>query len=152
MYIGKFQPFHNGHRFAIKDILTKVDALIIVIGSSQYSGEANLPFSAAERRQMIEQTLTSDGLENCSIVELTDIHDDYHWVEHVVKYVGHFDLVFSNNQLVQRLFRQQNFIVKSIRKLPGVSGTLIRRKIEDNDNSWIKLVPEASSRIIQSRS
>jgi len=33
LFVGRFQPFHKGHLRAVKDILGKVDELVIVVGS-----------------------------------------------------------------------------------------------------------------------
>ncbi len=149
LYIGKFQPFHNGHLFAVTTIAPTVDSLIIVIGSSQYHGLKNQPFSAQQRRQMIEQTLAAEDIHNFSIVEVPDIHDSEHWVEHVRKYVKKFDVVFTNSELVQQLFREKGFTVKPIKVLPDVSGTLVRYKIATQDSGWLSLVPTATANIIQ---
>jgi nicotinamide-nucleotide adenylyltransferase len=149
LYIGKFQPFHNGHLFAITTIAPTVDSLIIAIGSSQYHGLENQPFSAQERRQMIEQTLTAAAITNCSVVEVPDIHDNEHWVDHVRKYVKRFDIVFTNNESVQQLFRQKDFTVKPIKVLPGVSGTLVRHKISTQESDWRSLVPAATANVIK---
>ena len=35
--IGRFQPFHNGHLYAIKYILSEFDEVAIVIAAAQYS-------------------------------------------------------------------------------------------------------------------
>ena len=45
VFIGRFQPFHNGHLEAIKKLLIEVDELIIMIGSSQYSHSFDNPFT-----------------------------------------------------------------------------------------------------------
>ena len=45
LYIGRFQPFHNGHLQLIKSIENKFDQIIIGIGSSQYSHDKNNPFT-----------------------------------------------------------------------------------------------------------
>jgi len=33
LFIGKFQPFHKGHLFALRQVLKKFDKVIIGIGS-----------------------------------------------------------------------------------------------------------------------
>jgi nicotinamide-nucleotide adenylyltransferase len=149
LYIGKFQPFHNGHLFAIRQILPKVSSLIIVIGSSQYSHLEDQPFSSQERRQMIEQTLASENINNVSIIEVPDIHDNKNWVEHLRKYVQHFDVVFTNNQLVEQLFVEKSFSVAAITMQSGVSGTFIRHKLATHEKNWRSLVSAATGRIVE---
>ena len=57
LYVGRFQPFHLGHLDAIKYALKQADELVIVIGSAQYSHNANNPFTAGERLIMVRQAL-----------------------------------------------------------------------------------------------
>ena len=49
LFIGRFQPFHSGHVDAIKQISEK--EIIIGIGSSQYSGTDDNPYSFEERKK-----------------------------------------------------------------------------------------------------
>lgn len=150
LYIGKFQPFHNGHLHAIKQILNEVDSLIIAIGSSQYKALPEQPFFVAQRRKMIEGSLKAEALNGCQVIEVTDIHDNARWVDHVLKHAGKVDVVFSNNDLVKQLFSEKSFKVVGIKILPGVSGTLVRQKLDANQSDWTGLVPAASAKIIAS--
>ncbi|MCX8176649.1 MAG: adenylyltransferase/cytidyltransferase family protein, partial [Candidatus Bathyarchaeota archaeon] len=52
-YIGRFQPVHNGHIYAIRYALGRVKELIIGIGSAQFSHEVENPFTAGERFTML---------------------------------------------------------------------------------------------------
>ncbi|MBI2315160.1 nicotinamide-nucleotide adenylyltransferase [Candidatus Daviesbacteria bacterium] len=148
LFIGKFQPFHKGHLFAIKSILPLVGNLIIAIGSSQYQDTEDQPFSAEVRRQMIEETLKQQGIKNFSIVEVSDIHDNNKWVKHLLTFIPKFDLVFTNNILVRRLFEDQGYRVRIFPVLPGVSGTLIRQKIVQQKD-WKHLVSMSTAEIIE---
>ncbi|TMI56005.1 nicotinamide-nucleotide adenylyltransferase, partial [Candidatus Bathyarchaeota archaeon] len=37
LYVGRFQPFHLGHLEAVRHILSKVDELVVVVGSAHDS-------------------------------------------------------------------------------------------------------------------
>ena len=65
LFVGRFQPFHLGHLAAIKYVLKKVDELVIVIGSAQYSHRRNNPFTAGERLVMVRKALEEAGVD-CS--------------------------------------------------------------------------------------
>jgi cytidyltransferase-related domain len=54
-----------GHIAAIRFAFTKVDELIIVIGSSQASYEPDNPFTAGERLSMIKDSLNADPKIDC---------------------------------------------------------------------------------------
>ncbi|HJJ33958.1 MAG TPA: adenylyltransferase/cytidyltransferase family protein, partial [Methanocorpusculum sp.] len=53
LYIGRFQPFHNGHKAVAEYIAEEADELIVGIGSPQISHEPQHHFTAGERILMI---------------------------------------------------------------------------------------------------
>lgn len=59
VFIGRFQPFHNGHLAVVNDALSQVDKLIIVIGSANTAKNVKNPWSAAQRQKMIQACLGS---------------------------------------------------------------------------------------------
>jgi nicotinamide-nucleotide adenylyltransferase len=82
LYVGRFQPFHLGHLGAIKEVLTKVDELVIVIGSAQHSHNLKNPFTAGERLVMIQHSLheAKIDLDRVWIVPVPDMHLHMLWV------------------------------------------------------------------------
>lgn len=52
-FIGRFQPFHNGHKSVVDMALTKAKKVAIVIGSDQQPRTARNPFTTQERIDMI---------------------------------------------------------------------------------------------------
>lgn len=52
-YIGRFQPFHNGHKRVIDAALQRADRVAIVIGSHDKPRDIRDPWTSAERAQMI---------------------------------------------------------------------------------------------------
>jgi len=146
LYVGRFQPFHNGHLYAIKKILENEERLIIVIGSSLNSHELRNPFTLGERIQMILMALDEEGIDRkrylISSVPDTPFHPA--WVTRVRKSVPSFYAVYSNDPLTRVLFEEEGYIVKSIpfynREI--YSGTEIRRRILNNED-WSELVPKS---------
>lgn len=49
---GRFQPFHNGHKFLVDAMLEECDTCVVLVGSATAHGEDN-PFSVDLRRNMI---------------------------------------------------------------------------------------------------
>jgi Nicotinamide mononucleotide adenylyltransferase len=45
-YIGRFQPYHNGHQAVLEGIAEEVDEIIIGVGSAQLSHDIQNPFTA----------------------------------------------------------------------------------------------------------
>ncbi len=137
LFIGRFQPFHAGHLDAIKQI--SETEIIIGIGSSQYNGTDDNPYSFEERKQMIEKALAHEKI-SYQIISIPDIHDEVNWVEHVENTVGNFDIVYTGNDWVKRLFKGKNIPVKDIKINIPISGTKIRqdRKLIDEINKLKK--------------
>jgi len=151
VFVGRFQPFHNGHLKAMEDILKKVDELVIVVGSSQYSHRVNNPFTAGERITMIRQALEEEGIQPSRywIVPVPDTHVHVIWVSQVLGYTPKFDVVYTNDPLTRRLFVESGFKVKPVPfyEREVYSATEIRKRMMDGEN-WEELVPKGVAQVI----
>lgn len=78
-YIGRFQPFHNGHLKMVQEALKQVNHLIIFIGSSSNERTLKNPFIASERQEMIHGCLSDDDKKRVSYVFIEDCPDDNVW-------------------------------------------------------------------------
>ena len=151
LYVGRFQPFHLGHLDAIKYALKEVDELVIIIGSAQYSHNANNPFTAGERLVMVRQALLEAGVDYSKlwIVPVPDVHLHMLWVSAVEGYTPKFSVLFSNEPLTKRLFMEAGYEVRNIplfeRKV--YSSTFVREKMV-KDDSWTELVPKSVSNFV----
>jgi nicotinamide-nucleotide adenylyltransferase len=140
--IGRFQPFHKGHLKIIKKILGEVDELIIVIGSSQYKDTRENPLSAEEREEMINRALKEKQITSFQVHKVPDIGDDNLYPGHVMSRVPHFDVLFSGNELVQRLFKSAGKKVRNIKHIrrTAYEGREVRKRILGG-RRWRHLVP-----------
>jgi nicotinamide-nucleotide adenylyltransferase len=152
LYVGRFQPFHLGHLDAIKDVLSEVEELVIVIGSAQYSHNFNNPFTAGERLVMVRGALQEAGVDDSRVwvVPVPDVHLHMMWVSAVEGYTPRFEVVYSNEPLTRRLFMEAGYEVKGIRFFERrlYSSTLIREKLV-KDDTWEKLVPKSVAAFIK---
>lgn len=116
LFIGRFQPFHLGHLEAVKFILSKEPAVIIAVGSAQYSHTPENPFTAGERVEIIQRTLRGSGIDltRCSIIPVPDIGEHRLWVSRVISFCPPFKKVYSNNGLVKILFEEAGFDVEPV--------------------------------------
>jgi nicotinamide-nucleotide adenylyltransferase len=153
IFVGRFSPFHLGHLETIKEILNKVDELIIVIGSAQQSHTISNPFTAGERLFMIHQTLQSEKipLDKIYLVPIYDIFRYPIWVSHVQSFCPSFSVVFTNNSLNRRLFSESGFEVESpdLVKRTVYKGSHIRQLMIES-KKWEHLVPSSVFKIIKS--
>lgn len=146
VFVGRFQPLHKGHLIVIKDILKKIDELVIVIGSAQYSHRLDNPFTTGERINMIRKALEEAKIpiNRCWTVPVPDVHVHMLWVSMVVGYTPKFDVVYANEPLTRRLFIEAGFEVKPIpfHKREVYSATEIRKRMLRGKN-WEALVPKS---------
>jgi len=112
LFIGRFQPFHNGHLKVIQNASKEYAEIIIGIGSSQYRDALENPFTSDERKQMIKRSLDKINVKNYRVVLIPDIHNPPKWVAHVVSIVSDFDVVLANSSFTKQLFIEAGCIVK----------------------------------------
>ena len=148
LIIGRFQPFHLGHLRLIEEAAKEADHIIIGIGSSQCSGTENNPFTAEERKMMIEASVPKK-IKN-SVHEITDIGNDKLWVSHVSKIVPKFEVVYTNGELERRLFKEAGYRVHAtgLYNREKFAGTEVRRRIRAGEE-WISLVPKGTQKIMK---
>ena len=148
-YIGRFQPYHNGHHEVLEHIAKEVDEIIIGIGSAQLSHMIDNPFTAGERVLMLTRALSSLGCPYY-VIPIEDIQRNALWVAHVQSMTPPFDLCYSSNPLVVRLFTEAGVKVKSpaMYERDTLSGTKIRERILTG-KPWKKLLPPAVVQVIK---
>ncbi|HXZ98276.1 MAG TPA: nicotinamide-nucleotide adenylyltransferase [Candidatus Acidoferrum sp.] len=151
LFVGRFQPFHLGHLAAIKKALEQVDELIIVVGSAEYSHSDKNPFTAGERVEMIRGALKEANLDPSRylVVPIRDVHIHATWVPFVVSQTPKFDIVFTNEGLTSRLFKEREYRVERIPFLQrdDYSATEIRKRILKGKN-WESLVPKSVAELL----
>jgi nicotinamide-nucleotide adenylyltransferase len=147
LYIGRFQPFHNGHLKIIKDALWKENQLIIVIGSAQYSNTFENPLTGAERERLINETLKSENLSRYHIIKIIDINNPPRWVAHVEKHCK-FDSVYVGNDYNKVLFEKAGYKTIIHNRWEDLSATSIREKIVEG-SPWIDLVPKKTYELLK---
>lgn len=152
LFIGRFQPFHYGHLFAIKYVLEQTEFLYIGLGSANKSHERRNPFTAAERILMIKSVLEKENIDpkRWMIIPIPDLKAHYLWTKMVRLLVPKFDVVFSNDPLTTRLFLEENFKVIEVplTERERFVATEIRNRILLG-KPWEDLVPEPVSKIIK---
>ena len=151
VFIGRFQPFHYGHLYAIKTILGEVDELILVVGSAQMSHEYNNPFTAGERIEMIQSALDAEKIDRYRymIIPIIDAPAHRVWVSQVESQIPRFDVVYSNQSLTRRLLIEAGYEVRGIKlyERGKFEATEIRRRIL-NGEDWQDLVPSEVHKIV----
>jgi nicotinamide-nucleotide adenylyltransferase len=151
LFLGRFQPFHKGHLSAVRNALKEAGKIVIAIGSSQESYTKKNPFTAKERRKMINAALEEAKISHkkYSIVEIEDVlYCDREWVKHVLEKVPGFDVIYTGNRWTKKCFKDIKGIkVKNVRKEVDVCSTRIRKLFLKG--GWEKYVPKAAVKEIR---
>ena len=142
-YIGRFQPYHDGHHRMVERIAGEVDELVLGIGSADDSHTRHDPFTAGERIMMITKALADAELVIYP-VPIEDLDRNAVWVSHVRSMSPTFDIAYSNNPLVIQLFEEAGVPVRQspMFEREKLEGTEIRERMIDDDG-WEELVPGA---------
>ncbi len=101
VYIGRFQPLHDGHVEVIKMGLEIADKVVVIIGSANGAKTIKNPWTFREREAMIRATVKPDGYTyhpNLLIKPLRDYYyNDNAWLSNVQaitdKYISEGDSV-----------------------------------------------------------
>ena len=153
MLIGRFQPFHLGHLHCIQHILQTMSEVIISIGSAQFSHTLHNPFTAGERVTMIRLALDEVKIDPAKyyLIPIRDLRVHDLWVSNLVSQTPRFEVVFSNEPVTSRLFKEAGFRVEPLPfyDRETYSSTEIRERVVHGE-SWEKLVPSSVAIYIKS--
>lgn len=85
VFIGRFQPFHNGHKAVIEAALEQAKEVVVVVGSSFAARNIRNPFTFQERKAMIEAVFPTDRVK---VVPVSDYpYDDNKWINSIMRIV-----------------------------------------------------------------
>ncbi len=152
VFVGRFQPFHKGHLYTVRQIIERNEDLVIAIGSAQYSHTPENPFTGGERVAMIKATLIEERLplSRIDIVPVPDINIHPLWVAHLRSLVPPFEKAYTHNPLVRQLFKDAGVTVDntSLLEREQYSGDQVRSLMRQN-GAWDQLVPPVVARFIR---
>jgi len=148
LFIGRFQPFHNGHLRVVKEALEEFDELVIAIGSAQYFNTKGNPFSADEREEMIKEALEKENIKNAFIAKIDDINCNGTYVSHVEREIPKCAAIFCGSEKTKTLFSKAGYDVRELGRYYDINATGIREKIIKGE-SWEELVPKKIAEYIK---
>ncbi|MFW5918230.1 MAG: nicotinamide-nucleotide adenylyltransferase [Haloferacaceae archaeon] len=148
-YIGRFQPYHNGHHHMVAEIAEEVDELVLGIGSAGDSHTTRNPFTAGERVMMVTKSVAEFDVTTYA-VPIEDLDRNSVWVSHVRSMSPTFEVAYSNNPLVIRLFEEAGVEVRQspMFNREVLEGTEVRERMADGGD-WQSLVPDSVETVIE---
>ncbi len=84
VFIGRFQPYHNGHHHIISQGLEQAEKMIVLCGSAHLPPSHRNPWSFNERKTMILNSFANEEAEKITVLPLMDSpYNDAIWIESV---------------------------------------------------------------------
>ncbi|MHA1733534.1 MAG: nicotinamide-nucleotide adenylyltransferase, partial [Promethearchaeota archaeon] len=147
LFIGRFQPFHEGHLKVVEWILSRHPRVIIGIGSAQAERTRENPFSYEEREEFVKAALLERGIDSTrfEVIAIPDEFDARRWVEKILEKLDPSQLVFySNSDWTRALFESKGVQVagKKFFNFGQFNGTTVRELVLGGGD-WEVLVPPA---------
>ncbi|MEM0480683.1 MAG: adenylyltransferase/cytidyltransferase family protein [Candidatus Aenigmatarchaeota archaeon] len=141
LFVARFQPLHKGHERTIKKLLKQYEKVIIVIAAADKSRTEKNPFTAEERKAMLELVFSKEINENkIEIITVEDKASDEEWANEIIS-KANFDVVATASDWVAKCFEGKKE-VKRIKpyRAETLNGTNIRRMIKEGNPEWKKIV------------
>ena len=144
LVIGRFQPFHHGHAALIKHALERCGSVVVAIGSATEPASLRNPFTAKERRMMVEAAFPREVATGLvTMVDVPDLHDPPRYARHTLGLTGPVAAVFGNDDDTLELFEREGLRVER----PGLldrakfEAKAIRALLAADDLEWRRRVP-----------
>jgi nicotinamide-nucleotide adenylyltransferase len=133
----------------VRRITEEVDELVLGIGSADQSHTTRNPFTAGERIMMITKATLDTDLVTYA-VPIEDLNRNSVWVSHVQSMSPRFEVAYSNNPLVVRLFEEAGVEVRQspMFRREEWEGTEVRERMIDGGD-WESLVPAPVAEVIR---
>lgn len=147
VYIGRFQPFHNGHKSVVEQALLKADQVLILVGSPNISRSARNPFSAEERISMIQRVFDNNPRIIVKSVE-DDLYNMNVWlsaVQRATEGMGKIGLIGfkrDHSSFYLDMFPQWDLV--EVEEFRGINATEIRERYFRNWSDIINVPVEVA--------
>jgi bifunctional NMN adenylyltransferase/nudix hydrolase len=93
IFIGRFQPVHQGHIHALGVAASQVQKLYILVGSANQCRSIRNPWTFEERKQMLALKLHTERITNYEIIPLNDYrYSNTQWMSDVRATIEHFNM------------------------------------------------------------
>ncbi len=165
LFLGHFQPLHKGHTKALRQIASRFPKVTIGVIDSDQKHTAHNPLSWDERREMLEDVLSTLSLKEdereadvepikatFKIVGLKTIENQEEWLRHVKELCQPFAVVYTNDDKLTELFEMAKIPVFHAQLIDEteLSSTNIRRCMVLGQ-PWSRLVPIKVERYLRRR-
>jgi nicotinamide-nucleotide adenylyltransferase len=144
LVVGRFQPFHNGHKALVQAALEQCVNVVVGIGSANGKPSLKNPFSLEERRAMVASVFAKEVADGTvTTIALPDINNPPRYADHVVGLTGPISKVFGNDDATLTLFEDAGLPVvrTGLVDRQRFEASTIRMQLAEGDAAWRKAVP-----------
>jgi nicotinamide-nucleotide adenylyltransferase len=133
----------------VSRIAEDVDELVLGVGSAGDSHTQRNPFTAGERVMMVSKSVADFDITTYA-VPIEDLDRNSVWVSHVRSMSPTFEIAYSNNPLVIRLFEEAGVEVQQspMFNREVLEGAEVRDRMAAGGN-WRSLVPGPVESVIE---
>ncbi len=138
IYIGRFQPFHQGHLACVHEGLKIANRIIILIGSVNQPRSQKNPWDYKERRRMVRASFCKEQNQRIAIAGVRDYNDDRKWIKSIkttvnrITQMGSDSIVLIGHIRDDSSYYLENFPNWDLVELPEyqtINATQIRKQI-----------------------
>lgn len=150
LFIGRFQPFHKGHLEMVKKILKNNERIIIVIGSAEKNFIQNDPLTAAERFQVIDESLKEAKIsaEKYCIIPIRNVNNYALWIHHVNIYVPPYTRLYTGSKIAKACYCKNGPEIIQLKRVLGLSSTKVRTALLKG-KGWEKMLPPTAAKLLK---
>lgn len=154
---GRFQPFHNGHKFLVDKMLKECNYGVILIGSVGKKDKKN-PFSLEERKEMINKIYGKN--KKLFVGANIDLDSPYsknaQWdvvlSSCVLSLVGHLPTKIYSGKDYSVPWERVKVKINKFKRYNDISGTDIKKLIYEENFERVKsLVPKEVFKMMKER-
>lgn len=150
VFIGRFQPLHNGHTAVLEEAFKHAEHVIVLVGSADRSRSWRNPFTFEERRKMILEWAWDERLSVCPLNDY--IYNEQGWLKEAQNIVsgvvlrggwkdktkiGLIGREKDHTGYYLSLFPQWGHVDVPAHAYLGINATDIRKMFFDTNGGWI---------------
>lgn len=161
VYIGRFQPFHNGHLATLNRGLAVAKRVVVLVGSADTAPSTKNPWSANERADMIYSCLSPEEVQRVDIRSIRDyFYNELAWTMEVQNAVKEFKVEPDRTAILGQYKDASSYYINQFRGMwdfvqsgnnPSLSATDVRNRLFEGyfGQEIESLVPESVAKTLR---
>jgi len=150
LFVTRAQPFHLGHRAFVRQILSELDEVIVLVSKANISHSVDNPATAGERLELIQPLLEVEARGRYHLCAAPYVDDDGANFAELALILPPFEAVYTNSPSTAQLAISDGIRVVALAAPLSVSGTEVRRRMIAGEPYDDLLPPEVARALLAS--